>query len=94
MTPEERELLKETAELVKENHKILKSMRRSARFASFMRLVYWVIIIGSAFFTYYTIKPYIVPLVNSYNSLKENIESIKNTTSKLPALPAWMGGEQ
>jgi hypothetical protein len=94
MSPEDKELLRETAELVKENHKILKSMRRSARFASFLRLVYWLIILGSAFSAYYFIKPFIDPVVNGYNSIQQNIQTVKDTTAKFPSLPSWLGGKE
>jgi len=94
MNPEEKELLRDTAELVKENNKILHSMRRSARFSSFLRLVYWVLIIGSAVGTYYFLEPYINAATNAYNDMKQNIESVKGVTSKIPALPSWMTPKQ
>ena len=81
MTPEEKELLEETARLVKENHKILKGIRRSAR------------ILGSAFGTYYFLQPYVNVIVKSYNGMQQNLQSVKDATAKLPALPTWMGGK-
>jgi hypothetical protein len=94
MTPEERDLLTQSIKISEENNRILKSMRRSARFASFLRIVYWVIILGSAFGTYYFLKPYINAVADSYNSMKSSIETVKNATNKLPALPTWLGGKQ
>jgi hypothetical protein len=94
MTPEERDLLTQSIKISEENNRILKSMRRSARFASFLRIVYWVIILGSAFSAYYIIKPFIDPLIKGYNSVQENIQSVKDATNKLPALPTWLGGKQ
>ena len=94
MTPEERELLKETAELTKENNKILRSMRRSARFASFLRFIYWAIILGGAVASYYFIQPYITAVSGAYGDMKQNIESVKGVTSKLPSLPSWMSPKQ
>ncbi len=93
MTPEERELLKETAELTKENNKILHSIRRSARFSSFLRILYWIIILGSAFGTYYFIQPYIDVFIKSYSSMQQNVDLIKNGF-KLPALPAAFSGKK
>lgn len=90
MTPEEKELLRETAELTKENHKILKSMQRNARIASFFRAIYWIFIIGSAVGAYYFIQPYIEALGSSYSSLKDNLSNISELTTKLPALPDWL----
>jgi len=94
MNPEERQLLKETAELVRENHKILKSMRRSARFASFLRFIYWAVILGGVVASYYYIKPYIDPIINGYQSIQENIQTVKDTAGNLPSLPSWLGGKQ
>jgi hypothetical protein len=94
MTPEEKELLRETAELTKENNKILRGIRRSNRVSTFLRVMYWIIILGSAFGVYYYTQPYIDAIVKSYNGMRENIESVKNITTKLPALPDWMGGKQ
>ena len=93
MTPEEKELLEETARLVKENHKILKGIRRSARIDSFLRIIYWLIILGSAFGTYYFLQPYVNVIVKSYNGMQQNLQSVKDATAKLPALPTWMGGK-
>ena len=84
MTPEEKQLLQETANLVKENHQILKSMRRSARIASFMRALYWIIILGSVFGTYYLIQPYINALTEGYAGIKQNVSNVKGLTDKLP----------
>ena len=93
MTPEEKALLEETAKLARENNKILRGIRRSNRLSAFFRIIYWAVIIGSAFGAYYFLQPYVNALVKSYNNLQQNIESVKNVTAKLPALPAWMGGK-
>lgn len=94
MTPEERQLLRETAELTKENNKILRGIRRSNRFSAFFRIVYWVLIIGSAIGAYYYIQPYINAVSEAYVQMKQNIETVKGVTSKLPALPSWMTPKQ
>ncbi len=94
MTPEEKELLKETAELTKENNKILKSMRRHARFASFFRVIYWAIIIGSAVGAYYFVKPFVDPVISGIDSIQQNIQEVKEATGKIPSLPSWLGGKQ
>jgi len=92
MTPEERELLTHSIKLAEENNKLLRSMRRSARVSSFLRILYWIIILGSAFGVYYYTQPYIEAIIKSYNGMQENIENIKGITNKLPSLPSWLGG--
>ncbi len=87
MTPEERALLRDTAELVKENHLILKSMRRNARIASFLRVIYWLIILGTAFGTYYFIQPYIDPLLKFIDSSKSNVQILKDALTRVSDSP-------
>ena len=94
MTPEERTLLMQSIKLAEENNKMLRGMRRSARIASVLRILYWVIILGSAFGAYYAIQPYLNSVVESYNGMKDNVETISNLSTKLPTLPAWLGGKQ
>ncbi len=91
MTPEERELLNKSIEIAEENNKILRGIRRSARFSSILRAIYWLIILGTAFGAYYFIKPFIDPVIKSYNGMQQNIESVKNMTSNLPS---WLGGKE
>jgi hypothetical protein len=94
MTPEERALLNESIKLGEENNKILRSMRRSARFASFFRLMYWLLIIGAAFSTYYFVQPFIAPLVKTYNDIQQGVNNVKNVTNSMPTLPSWLGGNK
>lgn len=91
MTPEERELLTQSINISQENNKMLRSMRRGARFSAFLRIIYWLIILGSAFSAYYFLQPYIEAIEKSYTGVQQNIESVKNATSKLPS---WLGGKQ
>jgi hypothetical protein len=94
MTPEERELLTQSIKLAEENNKLLRGMRRSARIASILRILYWVIILGTAFGIYYYTQPYIDGIIKSYTGMQQSLENIKNVTTKLPALPLWMTGRQ
>ncbi len=94
MLPEERDLLNRSIEIAEENNKILRGIRRSSRISTFFRILYWLIILGTAFGAYYFIQPYTNAIIKSYNEMKENVESIKNISNKLPALPTWLGGEK
>lgn len=90
MTPEERELLTRAIQLSEENNKMLRQMRRHARFSAFFRLAYWVLIIGISIFAYLTIQPYLNAAFEGYSEMQKSIESVKNVTTKLPSLPDWM----
>jgi len=76
MSPEERELLNKSASLAEDNNKMLHSIRRSMRLASFVRIIYWVLIIGSAVGAYYFIQPYIDQLIGVYGGTKSNLNNI------------------
>jgi hypothetical protein len=91
MTPEDRQLLRETAELAKENNKILKGIRRSNRLALLWRIIYWSMIIGLAYGSFIYMEPYIKQLRVTWNSIQEDVGSLKNTASKLPS---FLGGQQ
>jgi len=68
MDPESRKLLEETFKLAQKNNDILNSIRRSIRWSSIARAVYWVFIIGSAIGAYYFIQPYFDRLVELYGN--------------------------
>lgn len=59
MTPEEKSLLQRALKLSEENNSILRSMRRSNRVSMFLRIIYWLIIIGLSVGAYYFIQPYV-----------------------------------
>lgn len=93
MTPEERELLTQSIKISEENNKMLRAMRRSAHFSSFLRLVYWAIIIGVSLWTYYFIQPYLEAVVKGYNEMQKGVQSVTEVTAKLPSWPSWLGGD-
>ena len=94
MSPEERELLTKSIKISEENNRMLKGIRRRARFSSLIHLIYWLLIIGSIVGSYYMVKPFVDPFISGYKSMQQNIQSVKNVTTNLPALPTWLGGKQ
>ena len=83
MSPEEKSLLERTYKMVEENNSILRSIRRSNRFSSLMRLLYWIVIIALSYGAYYYIQPYVKTALGLYDQVQTNIDSIKDTTSKI-----------
>lgn len=71
MDPKEKELLEKTFEYAKENNKILRGMRRSLRLHSFLRALYWIIIIVATVWLYYYIQPFIDSLKSGYQEMGE-----------------------
>jgi len=86
MTPEERELLKRSVELAEENNDILRSMRRSMRFARIMSIMYWVVIVGSAVGAYYLIQPYVESTAGVYGGAKESLDGVSSGVDSIKDL--------
>ncbi len=78
MTPEERSLLERTYKLAEENNSMLRSMRRSNRLSTAMRVLYWVVILALSFGAYYFIQPYINATMDAYNQLSGSIKGVEN----------------
>ena len=84
MNPNERQLLQETHELAQENNKILKGIRRSNRWASFFRTLYWVLVIGISVGAFYYVQPYVDNLLKAYQIIQTELGSVKTLTNKIP----------
>lgn len=69
MTPEERKLLEDTYMLARENAEILRSIQRSQRASTILKVVYWIVIIALSFGAYYLIQPYVNTLRSSLNDI-------------------------
>ena len=72
-------LLRETKDIVEENNKILKSIRRSNRISGFFRFVYWIVIIALTIGAVAYIQPYLDSTMKLYNQLEETNNKISNT---------------
>jgi hypothetical protein len=84
MTPEEKAILENTYALVKENHEILLSIRRRARYGTVLKIFYWTLIIGASFGTLYFIQPYIDMIKGvSNNSPTESTSDYAKTLQDL-----------
>ncbi len=75
MDPESKKLLEDTYRLAEDNNKMLHSVRRSMRIGRIMTIIYWVLIIGSAFGAYYFVQPYLTQLIEVYGGTKTNFQN-------------------
>ena len=73
MDPETKNLLIETNTLVKENHILLKKLRRGQVIAGITRLFYWIVILGLSFGAFYFIQPYLNSLLSIYTGKSSDI---------------------
>ncbi len=80
MNPNEKEIY----DLVKENNHMLKGMRRANRWSSILRVIYWILIIVTAFVAYNFIQPYLNTALKSYQNLQGSINSVKSVVNKIP----------
>ena len=83
MTPEEKSLLERTYRLAEQNNALLHSMRRSARLANILRLIYWVVIIGISIGAYFAIQPYLDLMVGYIHTLGTSLSAANSTTQSL-----------
>ena len=86
MTPEEKSLLERTYKMAEENNRILLSIRRSARWSSAMRYVYWFVIIALSVGAYYFIQPYVNFLVSEFSGTADNTSSSQGLVQLLKSL--------
>ncbi len=78
---------RELTELARENNKILRGLRRTARWHGFFSFIKWVVILVSIAASYYYLQPQIDnlrDLKGSIPSLDEAIENLKNLSDQLP----------
>ncbi len=84
MDPKDKELLEKTFELSKENNHILKGIRSASRWSSFIRVLYWILIIAAALAAYYFVQPYIAPLIKAYQNIQTDLNGVKNVINSIP----------
>lgn len=76
--------LDELLEITRENNKILRGMRRTQRWGSFFRLVYWTVILGSVFGVYYYFQPTIQKYMKTFQTSVGIIQNFEKTVGSIP----------
>ena len=84
MDPESKELLQNTFELAEENNKMLRHIRRSQKIASFVRIVYWLVIVGIGVGAFYFLEPYLNQAQKFIKDSGATINQFKDLGNKLP----------
>jgi hypothetical protein len=79
------EKINKILETVEENNKILRGLRSVNRWSYTMKILYWLFIIIIAFSAYFYVQPYVEILDNTYNSIRNNVNTINNVAKKIPA---------
>ena len=91
MDEDSQKMLKDTYELARENNKMLRGIRRSQNIASFMRLVYWLIIIGITAGSFYFLQPYLNKAISLYNSVSGMQQKFNPSNSDISNLLKKLG---
>jgi hypothetical protein len=76
--------LDELLEITRENNKILSGMRRTQRWGSFFRIVYWTVILGSIFGVYYYFQPTIQKYMKTFQTSIGIIQNFEKTIGSIP----------
>lgn len=63
MDPELEKMIKETRALARDNHRILRSIRRHQLLSSFGRFIIWFFVLIAAFYAY---EAYLKPIAHQY----------------------------
>lgn len=88
MDPEERRMLAEIEAKVDENGRVLKSLHRTAHLAYLGSLIKWIVILGAFAISYYFAIPYINPLIQAYQAIQSESQSIHNSGSSFASTTA------
>tara|TARA_Y100000294_G_scaffold143306_1_gene137738 strand:- start:47 stop:340 length:294 start_codon:yes stop_codon:yes gene_type:complete len=92
MEPDERRMLKQLSKLAEENNKLLKKIHRSIKWGRFVKLVYWVIVIGSAVGAYYVFQPAFESIQETFGMLGTGVENLQNIGGFLPDFSGLLEG--
>lgn len=82
MDPEDRALLEKTYELAKENNAILRGMRRSMRWGTIFRALYWVLIIAGIIGTTVYVGPMLQQVYGSYQNVLSDYNGVKQKATQ------------
>ena len=86
MEPSIEKKLDDLMELTVENNHMLRKMRQAQRFTVVMRTLYWVLIIGLAFGSFYFVKPYFEQLTKVYTQGATSFQTIQSELGNLQGL--------
>lgn len=81
--PEIKKLLIKNLELAEENNKMLRSMRRQARFGTIFRVLYWLVIVGASLGAYIYIQPYVQGVLETYQTAAGQLNAVGEGVQKL-----------
>lgn len=91
MDSEIKNLIEKNLALTEENNKLLRKMQRRARWGTITHIIYWIIILGITFGSYYYIQPYLNQALSAYSSLQKNVNGLNNGINNLNSSNPFQG---
>jgi len=92
MEPDERKMLKRVSKLSEENNALLKKIHRSIKWGRFVKLLYWVVILGSAVGAYYFFQPVFESFKETFGAFGTGIENLQKVGGSLPDIGGLLEG--
>ncbi len=89
MEPSTQKLLEEILKVSRENNRLLHKIHRTMRWGRILRMVYWLIIIGSMLGLLYYFQPFIDSVIETIKQFGANIDKVQGALDSLPG-----GGSQ
>ena len=86
MESDERKMLTQTLKLAEENNKLLKKMNRSIQWGRLFKMLYWVVIIGSAVGAYYFLQPLFESFKETLGGFSSSMDDLQQVGSSLPGI--------
>ncbi len=78
------DLVRENLRLTQENNKLLKKIRRSEVVNFWIRILFFLVLIGVPILVYqYYLEPYVQELFATYQRMQEDAASVRDLSSKL-----------
>ena len=76
--------LNEIYKMTEENNEILRTIRRQQYFSNFLKVVYWLVILGFLGGAYYFVRPFIDVFTGDSAKVEEKIDQFNKMRSQLP----------
>lgn len=83
MDPKDRMMLQDLLDLTEENNKILKKLYSSAKWGRLFKLLYWFVILGIAFGSFYFVQQYIDRILDVYNGFKTDLGGVNSVVEQV-----------
>ena len=91
MDPELKRMLLEIKSLSKENHRMLRAIRRDQWFGFIGKIVFWIIIVGLPIYAY---QQYVRPIVSRFEATSTATSTPHSlTTTEIQNLIHWFTGK-